>query len=104
MTGTIAAGVIIGVVGGTLLGLGYFGGLKMTVDRLPVSRRPGLLFAGSFILRTIVVIAAFVLILRQSLPAFIAGFCAFVVVREVMRSRWKPDVNREGDHGQGRAP
>jgi len=102
----IALEIIIGGAAGGLLGLLYFGGLKMTVDRLPTARKPGLLFAGSFLVRVILVTAGFVLVLRESLAGFLAGFLVFILAREMMTSKFRPsppgtaaaDKGADSDH------
>lgn len=104
MMDAMALGIILGGFAGGLLGLVYFGGLKMTVDRLAAARRPGLLFAGSFLFRVILVTAGFVYVLRESLAGFLAGFLVFILVRERMTSKFRPlpPGTAAADEGAGR--
>jgi F1F0 ATPase subunit 2 len=50
MTRTLVA-VLAGAGLGLLASAGFFGGLAVTVDRLPAARRPALLVLGSFLVR-----------------------------------------------------
>lgn len=50
---TLAATVFMGV----LIGLFYFGGLRITIDRGLISERPVLWFFTSFVLRTLLTLA-----------------------------------------------
>jgi len=66
------------LVAGCLLGWLYFFGLRMTVDCLPASRRPGMLVLASFVVRACVTAAAFVELARLAgglgLAAALFGF------------------------------
>jgi len=55
-------------VAGLLLGGIFFGGLWWTVREGVTSRRPALLFIGSFVLRTSIVLAGIYLVGRASGP------------------------------------
>lgn len=44
------------IVFGMVLGVIFFGGLWITVRKLPAARWPGLLFLGSAVIRTIIVL------------------------------------------------
>lgn len=45
--------LVLGVLGGLLMGLLFFGGLWLTVHRLPSSRSPMRLMLASFVFRTV---------------------------------------------------
>ena len=48
--------LVLALVAGVGLGLVYFGGLWLTVQRVPGSGHPGLLVLGSFLGRTVAVV------------------------------------------------
>jgi F1F0 ATPase subunit 2 len=53
--------VALALLAGVALGLFYFGGLWLTVQRVTTSQRPELLALGSFVLRMAVTLAGFLL-------------------------------------------
>ena len=62
---------------GMAVGLFFFGGLWLTVRRIPVSRYPATLSLGSYFGRTILSLLAFYFIMGthwQRLPACMGGF------------------------------
>jgi F1F0 ATPase subunit 2 len=82
-------------VAGVLLGAFFFGGLWWTVRRGMLSRRPGIWFMGSMLLRTCAVAAGFYFLL--GLPAsvasgwktMLAGLLGFIMAR-VAATRFLP--------------
>jgi F1F0 ATPase subunit 2 len=64
---------LLGVVVGSVAGAVFFGGLVLTVARLPVTRRPELLVAGSFLARLAVVGATLLLVARWLQPVGVFG-------------------------------
>ena len=54
----------IAAIAGLVMGLVYFGGLWLSVRQLPDIERPCLLFWGSCLLRSAIVLGGFYLILR----------------------------------------
>jgi F1F0 ATPase subunit 2 len=62
----LLAGVLII---GMFLGLIYFGGLWLTVQRMPNSRSPMLLTIGSFLIRAGLVLGVFFLVVARSMVA-----------------------------------
>jgi F1F0 ATPase subunit 2 len=83
MTLALLAGVSIGVI--------FFGGLWWTVQKAMSSRLPGLLFAGSFLLRTALTLAVFYLTGRgawQRLPMCLLGF----MLGRILVKRWSRAV------------
>lgn len=68
-------------LGGGLLALGSLAGLWWTVRRLPVSRRPGWLAAGSFLARAAVVSAALVAGSGGDAARLLIAVGAFLAVR-----------------------
>ena len=81
---------------GGALGALHFGGLWYTLRRLPRVRRPGLWMGGSFILRTVVVLAGFYAIVGAGLPAVVAAMSGFIAVRLIFGRRLRP---RDRDRG-----
>jgi F1F0 ATPase subunit 2 len=85
--GDVVSWVVLVVAGGAL-GTLYFGGLWLTVRRLPGAAHPGMLVLGSFVLRATLVAAGFGLLLAGQplrLVAVLAGFLAarVLLVRRV---------------------
>lgn len=79
-----------------LIGVGlacvYFGGLWLTVRRIPFARRPWLLYFASLFLRTAVLLGGFYVVLtRGGLPQLVACLVGFTVARCVL-------VYRLGSH------
>jgi len=82
--------LVLAAVAGAGLGLLYFGGLWLTVRRLAGSRRPVLLFGGSFLVRTALAVAGFYLVMDGSLARALACLAGFIVVRQVLVARLRP--------------
>ena len=57
------SGVLLAGIG---LGLFYFGGLWLTVQRLPESRFPALLMFGSFLVRMSLTLCGFFIVMHDS--------------------------------------
>ena len=76
----------LAALAGLVLGLFYFGGLWLTVQRLPSSKRPGMLMLGSFSARLLITLCGFFLVMDgnwERIVACMAGFLAtrFVITR-----------------------
>jgi F1F0 ATPase subunit 2 len=69
---------------GAGLGLIFFGGLWLTVVRIPSNRRPHLLLAGSFLLRLAVVLAGFYLLTPLGWQAMMIAMASLLITRQVM--------------------
>lgn len=89
MSGWIA--IALSLAAGLGLGLVYFGGLWLTVRRVATTRRPALLFAGSFVLRTALVVAGMYLVMDGSWQRMLACLAGFIILRQVMVSRLRPE-------------
>ena len=94
------------LVAGLALGLLYYGGLWLTVRRLPQSSHPGPLFLSSFVLRTVVAMAGLFVIARASWIPLALAMVGFLVVRIVLVRRLGPDdvhldlsAGRRRNHG-----
>lgn len=77
---------ILAALGGVLLGLFFYGGLWWTTRKGLTTKNPGLLFLGSMLVRTAVVLAGFYFIADgqwQRIVACLVGFtlARFVVLR-----------------------
>ena len=80
----------LALAAGAAIGAFYFGGLWLTVRRVPGSRRPALLTFGSFALRAAVAVAAMVWIARAHWQLLLAAMAAFVAVRVAVTRRLRP--------------
>jgi F1F0 ATPase subunit 2 len=69
---------------GLLLGAIFFGGLWWTVRLGVASRRPALLFLGSLLLRTVVVVAGFYFVGDAHWQRLLACLFGFVIARIIV--------------------
>lgn len=83
----LAAGV------GFILGGLYFGGLWLTIRRLPDSRHPALLMLGSFMLRSVFVLAGFYPMIRQGWHNALFMLVGFILARLLLTRCLKPSVS-----------
>jgi len=74
----------VGLVAGAAIGLVYFGGLWLTVRRLPARRRPHLWLLGSFVLRLGLALAAFYLLVPLGWQALATGLAGLLAARQVL--------------------
>lgn len=70
---------------GALIGLLFFGGLWWTVQKAMSSKHPGPLFAGSFLLRTVLTLAAFYLVGSGSWRRLLVCLIGFMLGRIVVK-------------------
>lgn len=73
--------VILGMLWGISLGMFYFGGLWLTVRRVPGSGSPRLLLLLSFVFRAAAAVTCFFLILQQGLVMFGTAVFFFFLFR-----------------------
>jgi F1F0 ATPase subunit 2 len=78
---TEALGLVLALVGGVLLGAVFFGGLWWTVRKGVLSKQPALLFFGSLMLRTGIVLSGFYFIGRGHWERLLVSLLGFVVAR-----------------------
>jgi F1F0 ATPase subunit 2 len=78
---------LLGVVVGCVAGAVFFGGLVLTVARLPVARRPELLVVGSFLARLAVVGATLLLVARCLPPVGVFGAALGVLLARTVLVR-----------------
>ncbi|MEO6922988.1 MAG: ATP synthase subunit I [Bryocella sp.] len=70
---------------GVLTGLLFFGGLWWTVQKAMFSKQAGLMFAGSFLLRTFLTLDAFYLIGSGSWQRLLACLIGFMLGRILIK-------------------
>jgi F1F0 ATPase subunit 2 len=75
--------LVVYLVVGIGMGIFYFGGLWLTVKRLPASQCPALLALSSFVGRMTVVIGTFFILVDGHLERLFASVFGFFVVRVV---------------------
>lgn len=90
--------LLAALLGGIALGFLYFGGLWMTVKRLDISQRPGLLFATSFAIRSAVVIGGVYWLTGGHWRQVGACMLGFIAIRTVLTNRWGPAQEAAGKH------
>jgi F1F0 ATPase subunit 2 len=81
---------LFAVIAGATLGLLYFGGLWLTILRLPASRHPVLLTFGSFIGRSAVILAGFAMISGGQWERLTACVVGFLLARQFYVFRLRP--------------
>ena len=79
---------------GVVLGIFYFGGLWLTVRKLPGARQPVLLSLSSFFVRLAVVLAGFYLVMSGRWERVLLCLLGFLCVRFAAVRLWGP--NRSG--------
>jgi F1F0 ATPase subunit 2 len=80
--------ILWGFVAGLASGTVYFGGLWLTVVRLPRNRRPYRLLLASFIGRLAVVLAGFYLLLGEGTGMLVMAMVGLLVARQLwLRSK-----------------
>lgn len=67
----------------------FFGGLWLTVQRIPTAAWPGLLALGSFWGRSVLCIAGFYLVMDGHWTRLVACFLGFLLARLVLIRRWR---------------
>ena len=94
MTVVYAARMVLALAAGVLLGLFYYGGLWWTVRQFERSQHLALLFAGSFLVRTAVVVGGFLLVSGGDWLLIVLSLVAFISVRMVLTRRWGPEMGK----------
>ncbi len=77
----------VSLVAGAATGLFFFGGLWLTVRRIPTSRGPHLLLIGSFFARLAVVLAAFYALVPWGWQAMAVALAGMLIVRQLLVRR-----------------
>lgn len=70
-------------IAGGLIGVFYFGGLWLTVKRIPTSGNPHLLLVSSFFLRMAAALAAFYALIPWGWQALVAALLGLLISRQV---------------------
>ncbi len=84
----------LSVLVGVLLGIFYFGGLWLTLQKITGSTYPYLLVLLSFLVRATVVLAGFYLLLRADWYYLLASLVGFIVARTVLAYNIKVNPQR----------
>jgi F1F0 ATPase subunit 2 len=82
--------VAVALVAGLGLGLFYFGGLWLTIRRLPTSRHPALLTLGSFVGRLLVTLLGFYVVTGGRWELLLSSLVGFLVMRTILVYQWGP--------------
>jgi len=97
--------VAVALVVGGGLGLFYFGGLWLTLQRLPRLKHPAALALASFFGRTVIVVLVIFLVARDSWQRIAACLVGFLAVRGLMIHRLRPPrKTAQAETEQGAAP
>ncbi|HWQ20026.1 MAG TPA: ATP synthase subunit I [Methanotrichaceae archaeon] len=86
---------------GMALGIIYFGGLWLTLQRLTTTGRPAVLALGSFLLRSGACILGFYLLSGNGLEGLACGLAGFVLAKVALIHRW--GFNADADAGTDKA-
>ena len=76
--------MLMALLEGSLLGVFFFAGLWWTVRKIESTKQVALLFLGSLLLRTSVVILGFYFILGDNWQHLLAGLLGFVIARIIV--------------------
>ncbi len=80
--------VIMSLIIGTVVGMGYFAGLWITTQKLPTAKRPRLTWALSALLRVAAMTLVFIILLRWGVTQAVAGLAGFTIARFGATSLW----------------
>lgn len=87
MSDHVLIAAAVGLAVGSLLGLGFFGALLLTVRALPRARHPGLLALASLLARLALVAGGLFLLVGGGVPALAAALVGMLAVRTVLVRR-----------------
>ena len=76
--------LVFALLAGALLGVFFFAGLWWTVRKIESTKQVALLFLGSMLLRTSVVILGFYFILGDNWQRLLAGLLGFIIARLIV--------------------
>ena len=93
--------LLVSWVEGALLGVFFFGGLCLTVRKIESTKHVALLFLGSMLLRTSVVILGFYFVLGDNWQRLIAGLLGFIIARIVITRLTRDGVQSKGSIAAG---
>lgn len=89
MTNEVSA-IALALLTGAGLGVVFFGGLWLTLLKLPTTRWPILLALGSMIGRMCITILGFYLISDRSWQQLVACVAGFILARQLLIRRLRP--------------
>lgn len=78
------------LAGGIGLGIFYFGGLWLTIQYLPDTRRPGVLTLGSFLVRMGVILTGFYLLMDGQWERLLICLVGFLGTRNFLVHHYQP--------------
>ena len=90
------------LIAGLALGAFYFGGLWLTVRRLPEARQPALLTLGSLTARLGVTLLGVYLVTGGQWAKIGVCMLGFFVMRTILVQRWQPRVSPTTRGGSNR--
>jgi F1F0 ATPase subunit 2 len=93
--------LLVGLLEGALLGVFFFVGLWWTVRKIESTKHVALLFLGSMLLRTSVVILGFYFVLGDNWQRLIAGLLGFIIARIVITRLTRGGVESKGSIAAG---
>ncbi len=93
-----ALGLALAAAAGVLLGAIFFGGLWWTIQRGLSSKQPALLFLGSLLLRTGIVLAGFYLMSAGHWRRLLACLIGFVAARVAVVRLTPPHLEQAVRH------
>ena len=79
--------LIFGLILGVGLGIFYFGGLWLTLERLFPSQHPGLLTLGSFLGRSMICLLGFYLMAGINLAGLATSMIGFILAKIILTYR-----------------
>lgn len=82
---------------GATLGFGYFGGLWLTVRRLPHVRHPGVLILASFLGRMTLLLFAILWLAAGQFDRLLVALAGLLAARLLLIRRWEPE-KYDGNH------
>lgn len=87
-------GYALALTGGLLTGVLYFGGLWLTTRRVLRARNPGLLLAGSYLVRACMTLALFYVFMAGSGTKLLVCLAGFLITRQLLVRHLGPAKNK----------
>jgi F1F0 ATPase subunit 2 len=92
--------LFLAAAGGAALSVLYFGGLWFTIQKMHQVKVPALLFAGSFLVRTAIVLVGFYLVAGGRFDRLAVCFICFIITRHfVLKWVQLPNRKEKTSHG-----
>ena len=76
--------LLIALLEGVLLGVFFFAGLWWTARKIESTKQVAVLFLGSMLLRTFVVIMGFYFLIGENWQRLLAGLLGFIIARIIV--------------------